>query len=131
MLVDLINYVSVFYRNLEWDKELLVIVCDIGYVNIVIELIRVGVDVNFKNGFNFLIICVCKKGYENLVEECIKVGVYVNVNYVFDDYEILFIVVCRNGCLDVVKLLIKVGVDIYLGNENNMLMIVVCCMRYL
>lgn len=131
VLADSINYASVFHRNSEWDKEPLAIACDIGHVNIAIELIRAGADVNLKNGFNSPIICACKKGYENLVEECIKAGAHVNANYAFDDYETPLIVACRNGRLDVVKLLIKAGADIYLGNENNTPMIAACRMRHL
>lgn len=49
-----------------------------GYLNILKELIKVGVDVNFSNGNGIFLIFVSYCGYIDIVEELIKEGVDVN-----------------------------------------------------
>lgn len=66
--------------NLEYGEYLLlIVVCSSGYLDIVIELIFVGVDVNLKFDIFLLIIIVCFYGYLDIVVELIKVGVSVNL----------------------------------------------------
>lgn len=51
-------------------------VCEYDYLSIVVELLKVGVDVNVC--FDVLINVVCENGYLGIVVELIKVGVDVN-----------------------------------------------------
>lgn len=51
-----------------------------GYLDVVEEMIIVGVDVNLKYGNFILFIVVCCNGWKYLVVKLIKVGVDVNVN---------------------------------------------------
>lgn len=71
---------------------MLVYVCDKGYLDVVKELIKLGVDVNLK----MLLIFVCKEGYIDIVEELIKEGVDVNLE---DGNKIFLIYVYDGGYL--------------------------------
>lgn len=69
----------------------MIIVCEFGYLNIVKELLKVGVNVNINFYMLFLII-VCEYDYLSIVVELLKVGVDVNVCF-----DVLINVVCENG----------------------------------
>lgn len=49
-------------------------------MNIVKELIKVGVDVNKKVFVDILLIVVYRNGYFSIIEELLNVGVNVNVS---------------------------------------------------
>lgn len=53
-------------------------VCEYGYLDIVIELINVNVCINL-NVNNVLIMFVSKNGYLNIVEELLKYSIDVNL----------------------------------------------------
>lgn len=84
----ILRYLFVFWEfigligvdvNMVCENEiLLIVVCDLGILNVVEELIKVGVDVNLSNGEVILLIIVCDIGYLILVENLIVVGVDVN-----------------------------------------------------
>lgn len=46
---------------------MLIFVCKKGYLSIVFELIKEGVNVNFEDGYNILLIFVFKEEYVNIV----------------------------------------------------------------
>lgn len=50
-----------------WNIKLLVIVCKLGYLEIVVVLLKVGVNVNLNDVFYILLIVVCENGYLNIV----------------------------------------------------------------
>lgn len=91
----------------------LIVVCKEGYVDIVLELIKVKVDVN-------ILIEMCWYGY---VIEDIKV---MNEYFKIIERFILLILVCDYGYLGVVVELIKVGVDVNMNSECKIFFIVVC-----
>lgn len=64
---------------IEKDFLLLIVVCCYGYLDIVEELIKVRVDVNFKYGKYILLIVICLNGYLDIVVLLIEVGVDVNL----------------------------------------------------
>lgn len=49
-------------------KIFFILVCNMGYLIIVEELLKVGVDVNFSDGNLILLIVIIKKGYLKIVE---------------------------------------------------------------
>lgn len=75
---DVICFDYSVYENNNWKdfylkNSLLVFVSKNGYLNIVFELIKYGVGVNFCDGFNILLIVVCRNGYFDIVIELINV----------------------------------------------------------
>lgn len=59
---------------------LLVVDCYMGYLSVVKELIKIGVDVNLFDGDKkIFLIFVCYGGYLNVVVELINLGVCVNL----------------------------------------------------
>lgn len=73
-------------------NKLLIFVCVCGFLGVVKELIKVGVEVNLCNILNeIFLIVICVFGYVYVFEELIKVGVDFNLCNGFD--EILLIVV--------------------------------------
>lgn len=76
------------------NEILLMIVSYMGYFNIVKELIKVGVDVNFNDGDKIFLIVVCYCLYINIVGELIKEGVVINL---MDKEKMLLIIVCYMG----------------------------------
>lgn len=72
---------------------LFIVVSRVGYLNVVIELLKVRVDINKMDLYEMLFIVVCRCGYVNIVEKLLEEGVDVNLKS--DDgiivlYEILF-----------------------------------------
>lgn len=59
----------------------MVIVCKLGYVEIVKELIKFNVNVNLNDVIYILLIVVCENGYLDVVKVLIKEGVDVNFCY--------------------------------------------------
>lgn len=102
----MLKYIDKSIVNMWNEFNLMIIVCELGYLNIVKELLKVGVNVNIIFYILFLII-VCEDGYLSIVVELLKVGVDVNVCY-----DVLINVVSENGYLDIVVELIKVGGDV-------------------
>lgn len=74
---------------------LLVVVCENGYLDIVKELIMVGVDVNVYID-DVLIMFVSKNGYLSIVQELFSYNVIVNLE---DYFQLLLLVVCYDGYL--------------------------------
>lgn len=66
-------YEKVFWEDFYLKNNLLVFVSKNGYLNIVFELIKYGVDVNFCDGFNILLIVVCRNGYFDIIIELMNV----------------------------------------------------------
>lgn len=56
---DVINNIVINEEKIFKDIKLLVVVCLFGCLNIVKELLKVGVDVNLKVVFEILLIVVC------------------------------------------------------------------------
>lgn len=57
--------------NVSLWNVLLVIVSNLGYLSIVRELLKMGVDVNKDDGCNILLIVLCKSGCLSIVSELI------------------------------------------------------------
>lgn len=74
---DVINNIVIYVKYVYLNIKLLVVVCIFGYLDIVKELVKVGVDVSLRDVLDLLFIVVCKKGYLNIVEWLCKVGVDV------------------------------------------------------
>lgn len=72
---EVINNIVIYVKYVYLNIKLLVVVCIFGYLDIVKELVKVGVDVNLRGGFDLLFVVVCKEGYLNVVEWLCKVGV--------------------------------------------------------
>lgn len=92
-------------------------------MNIVRELIIVGVNVNFRDILYILLIVVCWEGYMFIVEELVKVDVDVNLRDVFN---ILIVIFCEYGYVCIVEVLRKVGVEFIFENKSFNLMMCVC-----
>lgn len=60
------------------DTEPLIIACELGYLDIVRELLNAGANADFCAGFHTPIFVACEKGYLNLVKELISHGADVN-----------------------------------------------------
>lgn len=100
-----------------------VFVCYLGNYKIVIELLKVGVDVNYYKKYVMFLKVVCLNGYMDIILELIEVGVDINL---VDDIDILFIVVCDGGYNNVIFELFNRGVDVNLGIKYNIFLIIVC-----
>lgn len=61
-----------------YDKNLLKIVCEYGYLDIVKKLLEGGVKINMWIDMEIFLIVVCKNGYQSIVRELLKLGVSVN-----------------------------------------------------
>lgn len=61
-------------------KMLLIIVCEQGYLNIVVVLIQLGDNVNMSDGINILLIIVCEEE-QNVVKRKMEIGKDVYMIY--------------------------------------------------
>lgn len=71
----------------------MIFVCEEGYMNVVRDLIELGVNVYLSDGLRILFIIVCIRGYLDIVNEFVKVGVdvieddiYNNLYIEIDEY---------------------------------------------
>lgn len=90
--INVLNIIDNIYK----ENNLLVIVIKFGYLKIVMELLKIKVDVDL-NIFEYLLfIGVCKYGYISIVEELIKNKIDVNLKCksLKGGCIILFIMVC-------------------------------------
>lgn len=109
--------------NCEWfEKILLLVVCEEGNIDIVKELIIVGVDVNLKlNEKKILLIVVIDGGYFNVLKILLMLGVKI-------DYKdkVIFIFLFFWDYLIVVKRLIEMEFFFDINDINEILIIVEC-----
>lgn len=110
-----------YWNDFNLKISFLVIVSKYGFLIIVFDLIKFGVNINYSDGLNILLIVVCKNGYFGIVIELINVKVEINMGI---NFYILLVVVSENGYIDIVKELIKVGVDVNIYENNVLIMFV-------
>lgn len=64
---DVFNNKVIFKNRMYGIFNLLIIVCEFGYYNIVVELLKYGVDVNFCFDYEIFLIVVLGFGYLKIV----------------------------------------------------------------
>eukprot|EP00105_Crassostrea_gigas_P041542 XP_019925690.1 PREDICTED: serine/threonine-protein phosphatase 6 regulatory ankyrin repeat subunit C-like isoform X3 [Crassostrea gigas] len=97
--------------------------CQIGQLNLVKELVEVGVDINLIDGNETPLIISCQRGHVTVIKELIKAGVDVNTgagcNYPL-------IVACEKMHIDAVKELIQAGAVVNLESSKKTPLTTVC-----
>lgn len=92
-----------------WQCKPLAIACQLGYLNIVKELIKAGADVNANANFNTPLTIACENGHLDIVREMVKCGANVNLSH---GHKIPLTAACQISNLDIVRELIQAGADV-------------------
>lgn len=112
---DLSVYEKVFPKDLHLGNNPLVFASKNGYLNIVSELIKHGVDVNSCDGSNTPLTAACRNGYLDIVIELMNAQAKINMGY--NCYTPLA-AACENGHADIVKKLITAEADVNIYIDN-------------
>lgn len=97
------------------DTEPLIIACELGYLDIVRDLLNAGANADFCAGLDTPIFVACKKGYLNLVKELINHGADVNCSFI---HHTPLLSALSEGHFSIVQELIEAGTKIDL-NDNT------------
>lgn len=74
---DTLNYKFCLSKFCE-DKNPLIIACKYGFLDIVMELLEAGADININDGYNKPLTVACENGQTSIVRALLKVGAAVN-----------------------------------------------------